>query len=329
MPIELSQTPRYSTSNYRTSNFSTANFSNTSVNTLSRSSSVSSVSSTSLTSVSLSDDRQTEKSLSGSVAGDNTCAVCLSDIDVEAGAGFALESCDHQFHENCIARWVKQGVHRDCPLCRKPINEDRLKRIKAIHLERFPEEAQRPDARASRQIDDLMLQLQGGQYIRIRDFSSNMCLSSFLAVISTALFVGAAASSVMLHARDDLRHPELASLMAQEAAVGSAVFQSVILSARAIELMSQSCRQSTAMNPFTFSLTQLIASNNPAAFAGLCALGNTILSHSNEISADFSAKNGAFGFVTIPMAVVGLYLSYCLLCIPCMMCSNGYDSDDD
>ena len=48
---------------------------------------------------------------------DNTCAICKSDFEVDEN--ITLLSCDHIFHTDCIAEWVK--YKSECPVCRSKI----------------------------------------------------------------------------------------------------------------------------------------------------------------------------------------------------------------
>ena len=43
------------------------------------------------------------------------CAICQDDIK-ETDSIRRLEFCDHEFHENCIDRWLLNNA--SCPLCR-------------------------------------------------------------------------------------------------------------------------------------------------------------------------------------------------------------------
>ena len=46
-----------------------------------------------------------------------TCSICM----LEMRSAMTLQ-CDHQFHRQCIRRWVfAKGKRATCPLCRSPI----------------------------------------------------------------------------------------------------------------------------------------------------------------------------------------------------------------
>eukprot|EP00929_Paragymnodinium_shiwhaense_P064025 TRINITY_DN32037_c0_g1_i1.p1 TRINITY_DN32037_c0_g1~~TRINITY_DN32037_c0_g1_i1.p1 ORF type:complete len:188 (-),score=22.03 TRINITY_DN32037_c0_g1_i1:279-842(-) len=48
-----------------------------------------------------------------------TCAMCLDEVEVEAAATASSTRlrCGHQFHQDCISKWVFTGA-ATCPLCR-------------------------------------------------------------------------------------------------------------------------------------------------------------------------------------------------------------------
>lgn len=50
------------------------------------------------------------------------CVICLKES--RGGVGVAQLPCRHQFHEYCIARWLKGN--RVCPLCRKSASDYRI-----------------------------------------------------------------------------------------------------------------------------------------------------------------------------------------------------------
>jgi len=47
-----------------------------------------------------------------------TCVVCMADF--EEGEELRVLPCSHEFHTQCVDRWLK--VKRDCPLCRRDIS---------------------------------------------------------------------------------------------------------------------------------------------------------------------------------------------------------------
>ena len=59
---------------------------------------------------------------------EETCAICLEDMQVETGFNFfgehrtylQLNSCPHFFHKTCIYEWDRRGGNM-CPVCRTPI----------------------------------------------------------------------------------------------------------------------------------------------------------------------------------------------------------------
>ncbi|KAI5674302.1 hypothetical protein M9H77_14666 [Catharanthus roseus] len=54
------------------------------------------------------------------------CAVCLSAFE-EGEDVKQLPRCKHSFHTSCIDMWLYS--HRDCPLCRSPVDPPVLERI--------------------------------------------------------------------------------------------------------------------------------------------------------------------------------------------------------
>ncbi|ONH97423.1 hypothetical protein PRUPE_7G189400 [Prunus persica] len=61
-----------------------------------------------------------------SSSGCDTCAVCLSQLEMEDQVR-ELRNCSHVFHTECIDRWLEyhdhhhDDNHRTCPLCRTPL----------------------------------------------------------------------------------------------------------------------------------------------------------------------------------------------------------------
>lgn len=62
---------------------------------------------------------------------DNCCSICL-DEQTDESLSFILDcQCDnkcskHKFHKNCIRKWVVEHGHDECPVCRAPINMDKM-----------------------------------------------------------------------------------------------------------------------------------------------------------------------------------------------------------
>lgn len=64
---------------------------------------------------------------------EETCAVCLNDLEEETEAeeeaetaeeGVIVMPCDHLFHASCISRWFEKKF--SCPLCRREIKGEDL-----------------------------------------------------------------------------------------------------------------------------------------------------------------------------------------------------------
>ncbi|KAK8481439.1 hypothetical protein V6N11_024962 [Hibiscus sabdariffa] len=47
-------------------------------------------------------------------AGDKTCVICLNELEV--GFEAARMPCSHDFHDDCIKKWLRQSHY--CPICR-------------------------------------------------------------------------------------------------------------------------------------------------------------------------------------------------------------------
>lgn len=50
------------------------------------------------------------------------CAICLDEMD-QPNSIYTIDTCNHQFHSNCIINMFINSTHRDCPLCRNRIGE--------------------------------------------------------------------------------------------------------------------------------------------------------------------------------------------------------------
>jgi len=50
------------------------------------------------------------------------CAICLDEMDGSSSI-YTIDTCNHQFHSNCIINMFINSIHRDCPLCRNRIGE--------------------------------------------------------------------------------------------------------------------------------------------------------------------------------------------------------------
>lgn len=59
-------------------------------------------------------------SLSGSISGSDTCAICLEEVEMESGRIRCVLPCRHAFHRPCISKWI--SVKPNCPICSSPID---------------------------------------------------------------------------------------------------------------------------------------------------------------------------------------------------------------
>ena len=58
---------------------------------------------------------------------DMQCSICIANITVKQKSDWCKWSCGMNFHETCIARWLRvqntQGAYATCPMCRQPWHE--------------------------------------------------------------------------------------------------------------------------------------------------------------------------------------------------------------
>lgn len=60
------------------------------------------------------------------------CCVCLSRLD--KGEDKRLLPCSHEFHRECVDRWLKNGCRRTCPVCRLLMEDGDEKTMKREFL---------------------------------------------------------------------------------------------------------------------------------------------------------------------------------------------------
>lgn len=53
------------------------------------------------------------------------CSICLELMTKDSRRVIKLYCCDHIYHEKCIKEWIEKS--RNCPLCRKSVDEDKDK----------------------------------------------------------------------------------------------------------------------------------------------------------------------------------------------------------
>lgn len=58
--------------------------------------------------------------------GENTCCVCLEELDFTESSSLQATHCDHVFHKNCLVRWATKKWN--CPVCRSPF------KARPVHL---------------------------------------------------------------------------------------------------------------------------------------------------------------------------------------------------
>ena len=52
----------------------------------------------------------------------NMCLICRDETNTKI-------SCNHDFHEECINRWIRESNNNLCPYCRKEIEIEKIKII--------------------------------------------------------------------------------------------------------------------------------------------------------------------------------------------------------
>ena len=52
----------------------------------------------------------------------NMCLICRDETNTKI-------SCNHDFHEECINRWIRESNNNICPYCRKEIEIEKIKII--------------------------------------------------------------------------------------------------------------------------------------------------------------------------------------------------------
>ena len=57
----------------------------------------------------------------------NMCLICRDETNTKI-------SCNHDFHEECINRWIRESNNNLCPYCRKEIEFEKIKIISIINF---------------------------------------------------------------------------------------------------------------------------------------------------------------------------------------------------
>lgn len=77
------------------------------------------------------------------------CAVCLSEFE-DGEKGRVLPKCEHAFHIDCVDIWFH--THSNCPLCRAPVQSDRVSETCAETVVKLIEETcLQPESRQKRE----------------------------------------------------------------------------------------------------------------------------------------------------------------------------------
>ncbi|MEJ2681871.1 MAG: RING finger domain-containing protein [Gammaproteobacteria bacterium] len=247
------------------------------------------------------------------------CSICLEPKDIEQSNLTTIEPCLHTFHTPCIERWrtSENQNSSNCPDCRGPISF--AQRIGEVVNTARPVISSMP-------LGNFLFSQFGNtasegeaadQAVTSRPETetetqpSSTCSSALKFVSETVMGVGVSAAvgafgSVCLRSSAVASAPKLVAL---ESLVGSAITSIPVGIVR--KLMGNSGSAETYKSTLAVGVEALNA-----------YLGNQLLNHSN-VQPGAAAAAGATGAVTLPLAVAGAMLSFCVASLSVACVANN------
>jgi hypothetical protein len=59
-----------------------------------------------------------------------TCAICLDEMNGSEGGEFCVLSCKHAYHRNCLKEWLVRK--KECPMCKAQVQNTTMRRVGAV-----------------------------------------------------------------------------------------------------------------------------------------------------------------------------------------------------